>query len=263
MRRRTLLLSTAALAAASGCSHSGGTQPASSPQPRTTGSEPVITWALTEGYTSAGRRALRPPRLVIYPDGQVIADATYRSDLSDATITDLVAKVAEDHKGPDPAKRKDGLSAVANTATTVFTVRTSNGTCTASAQSLDELRPKGGYPAALYDARDRIATVHQRVASSGQPYVSDQVLLVLEPLTSSPVAGVQPWPADLKLPAAAASPSGTMPSEVQTVTCSGQNARDVVRLIARDLDANGSWQVYRTSTGQLLRASWRYRLPNE
>lgn len=261
MRRRTLLLSTAALAAASGCSHSGGTQPSSSALPATPGSEPVITWALTGGYPSTGRLALRPPRLVVYPDGEIIADAAYRSDLTNPDLTELVAKVAAALKGTDPAKRREGVSLVANAETTVLTLRTAAGTVTARAPALDELRSKNGYPAALYDARDRIMTVQQRVVSASQPYTADRVLLVLEVCSSSPLAEVEPWPAAISLPQET-SPEAVQ-AGVQTLALDGQNARDVVRLIARDLDSNGSWAVYRTTSGQILRACWRYRLPNE
>jgi hypothetical protein len=251
------VLGAAAVFAAAGCSRSGGSQPTpDSDVVLPTGPAPVVSWSLTGGYLTAGRLALRPPRLAIYADGVVVADAAYRSDLTTSAIADLVARVAEDLRGSNVTKRRDGVAPVADASVTVLSVRSGRGTQSATAEGLDELREKDGYPTALYDARDRIAAVHQRVVSTGQPYTADRVRLVTES-GSAEATQPQPWPTAITLPLQQAA------GDVRLADLTGQCAKDTVRLVARDLDLNGAWTAYRTASGGVVRASWRYLLPDE
>lgn len=256
MRRRTLLLGTAATMAAAGCSRATGASPSASLAVVPSGPAPVVSWSLTGGYLSAGRLALRPARLVVYATGEVIADAAYRSDLPAADVASLITRLTGDLQNTDVAKRRDSVAVVADAPITVFSVRSAHGTYAATAASLDELRAKSAYAAAMYDARDRIGSTHQRVVSSGQPYTADRVRLVLEVATSA-ATEVQPWPTGIDLP------QRNRARDVTIVDLDAQPARNAVRQLSRDLDLNGGWSAYLTPEGELLRACWRYLLPHE
>ena len=235
MRRRILMLGLATVMAIAGCSNAGGTT--GNPTSNTAipaGTAPVVSWSLSGGDLAAGQLALRPPRLVVYATGEVIADAAYRSDLPNADIASLIARLSEDLRGSDATKRRDGVLAAPNAPTTVLSVRSNRDTISASAAGLDELRQKDGYPATLYDARDRIEAIHERVVSSGQPYTADRILLVTETdLVDAPAP--EPWPSSITLPVREG------PGNVRIENLDGQYARDTVRLMARDLDLNGAW----------------------
>lgn len=257
MRRRTLLLGAAAALVAGGCSRSGGTT--SRTTARATippGTAPVACWALDGGSTPAGLLALRPPRLAVYRDGQVIADAAYRSDLPAEDVATLITRLADDLHGPEAAKRRDGVSPGSEAPTTVLTVRSTRGNFSARAVALDELRDREGYPSSLYDARDQLGTVHERVVSAGQPYTAERVRLVAEYDRRTP-AEIRDWPQAVDPPADAVA------SGVHAVDLSGDAARNVVRSLVRDLDLNGAWPAYRTADGRVLCATWRYLLPDE
>ncbi|MBT8225215.1 MAG: hypothetical protein HKP61_00270 [Dactylosporangium sp.] len=257
MRRRTLLLGVAATFAATGCSSANGST--STPVGGTAvpgGPDPVVRWVLTGGGLAAGQIALRPPRLAVYGNGEVIADAAYRSDLPAEDIAELIAQLSENLRGPAATKRRDDLPVIASASTTEFSVRSAHGTYNARAEALDELRQQEGYPTALYDARDRIGAVHQQVVASGQPYTARRVRLVIQ-VGPAQTDEILPWPATIELPAGAAQ------DEVRLADLDGQHARNVVRTVSRDLDLNGTWKAYRTASGMPLRASWRYLLPDE
>ena len=127
------------------------------------------------------------------------------------------------------------------------------------AAALDELRDQDGYPASLYDASDRIVAIYEQVVAAGQPYIADRVRLIvdLSALDDETAASALTWPEAIAIPTAVV--EGT----VRLSDLADQAARDVVTLLTRDLDLNGSWKAYRTATGETLRASWRYRLPEE
>mgnify|MGYP003493067417 FL=1 len=215
-----------------------------------------MAWSLTGGYLSAGRLALRPPRLAIYADGSVIADATYRSDLTSATIADLITQLQTDLHGTDVTWRSDEIAQVVDAPVTVLTIRSTQGSQVTSAAAVDELRAKNGYPAELYDALDRLLGIHQRVVTAGQPYTSTRVRLVTEPGSTAPTPP-QPWPSTLAMPQR----QGMGGARLDDLD--DQRAREAVRTVTRDVELNGAWTGYRTPSGEIVRASWRYLLPDE
>jgi len=241
-----------------GCAQSGGT--AGSPETQAaavpSGTGPVVSWSLTGGNLAAGQLALRPPRLVVYATGVVVADATYRSDLPSTDVADLVSHLYGDLRTADATKRRDGVAVPEDASTTTFSVHTTQGSVSASAMALDELRQKSGYGTSLYDARDRIDALHERVVSAGQPYTADRILLVAESDLNDAPAPL-PWPDSITLPTREA------PGNVRIEDLDGQAASKAVALMTRDLDLNGAWPAYRTSADTLVRASWRYLLPDE
>ena len=129
--------------------------------PVASGSGPVASWRLTGGYSLAGVLTLRPPRLVVYPDGQTIADAAYRIDLSTDEVSQLVGNLVTDLRDPAASRR---------------------GTFSASAEGLDELRETRGYSDQVYDARDRLDALHRRIVVAGQPYTAARIRVVAEPV---------------------------------------------------------------------------------
>jgi hypothetical protein len=226
------------------------------PTPAPPGGAPVASWLLTGGFTMPGMQALRPPRLVIYADGETIADAAYRSRIESSELSALLEHLVADLRSPDVGKRKSASPTIADTPTTVFKVWAGSSTLTVSADGLDEFREIGMYASSLYDIRDRLGTVYKDVVATAQPYLADRVRVVTELTTAGNAA---PWPQQLQVPKAADPAS----DDVKRADLDGQAARDAVRLLTRDLDQRGAWPTYRTPDGQLVRASWRYLLPNE
>lgn len=257
MRRRTLLLGAASALLAAGCSETEGSKPVPvAPVAIPDGTSPVALWVLEGGAAAPGALALRPAHLVVYPQGPVIADAAYRSDLLADDLASLISDLSETLREPDAAKRKDGISTEAQAPTTVFAVRSPKGTYSVRAASLEELRAKQAYPEPLYSTRDRIAAVYQTVVSSGQPYSAERVRLVVA--NSGPSAGeVRDWPAGVAIP------TGYDKDGVAVINAQGDHAKEIVRSLTRDLDPNSSWPTYQLSDGTTVLANWRYLLPND
>jgi hypothetical protein len=246
----------AATLVAAGCTRSS--EPVSSPSTKhavPTGAASVVSWSVLGGSPATGLVALRPPRLAVYPGGEVIADATYRSSLATSDLGKLLDRLSTALAKPDAGKRKSGVAPTAGAPTTALAVRTVAGTYSVSAESLDELRVEKAYLPELYDARDRLADLHERVVSSGQPYTAIRVRLVT---ARRQVEGteVRNWPVALVIPASSGDDG------IGIVDLTGEAAREVMRL-PRDLDLNGAWQAYRAPDGRQFCASWRYLLPDE
>ncbi|HLL66979.1 MAG TPA: hypothetical protein VK453_14930 [Micromonosporaceae bacterium] len=264
--RRAVLLGVVAALLTAACSAHGSADVTPTQTPVPGGSGPVASWELTGGYSAAGVLTLRPRRLVVYPNGEAVADAAYRTDLAAADVAELVGALADDLSAP-VTDRRTGLPSVLDAPTTVLTVRSTTGSYTARTEGLDELREERGYPDQLYDARDRLSALHKRIVAAGQPYTAERVRVVAEPVGSAPPGddgsalpsadAARPWPAALPVP----DRQGTDTARIADLD--GDRARDAVRLLERDLDLNGAWRTYRTGDGTLLRASWRYLLRDE
>jgi hypothetical protein len=255
LTRRSLFVYAAVALAAAGCTPANGANPSSSPTPPVPPPDgaPLASWVLTGGFTMAGLLALRPPRLVVYSDGETIADAAYKSHLDDDDLKRLVDQLVKDLRDPAPAKTG---GTVADAPTTVMKAWDGHSMLSASAYGLDESRDEGIYDAQLYDARDRVGDLYKKVTATAQPFLGSRVRVVTEVAAAEISAtDVKPWPAEVSVPV------GTDP--VRTADLDGQKARDAVRLLTRDLDQRGAWPAYRTAAGQLVQASWRYLLPSE
>lgn len=262
MQRRTLLrgiLAAGGLGAAglstTGCrpAPSGatpGTGPSTPP-----GGAPVALWKMTGGYVDRGLSALRPPRLAVYADGEVIADATYRMTLPADELATLLGKLVSDLKAPTTGRPSGSATGVVDAPTTVLRVWSGSTQLEAAAVGLDELRDRNVYSAAVYAARDRMGTLHRKVASTAQPYLAERVRVVVDTGTEAP--DMRPWPSTMTIP------SATGPDVARVADLDGDPAREAVRLLTRDLDHRGDWPTYQTADGRLLRASWRYLLPDE
>lgn len=241
-----------------GCGSAGKAEPTPEAPEAPPGGAALATWRLLGGYVDSAVIAIRPTRLAIYADGETIADAAYRFQLPNDDLRDLVKKLTEDLRAPHTVAPGGGSVAVVDTPTTVFTVHAGGQKLEASAVGLDELRGQERYSDSLYDVRDRLGAVHKQVITTAQPYLSDRVRVVaVEAGKIDEDTEIRDWPTGVPVPADAG-PTGGVIADLGE-----QAARDAVRLLTRDLDGRGAWPTYRTAGGRLVRAAWRYLLPDE
>ncbi len=262
-RRSVLAQAVAVLAAAAtgACARANGAGPADEPTQAPPPDRPIASWSLTGGLTLAGVRALRPPRLVIYSDGETIADAAYRTRLDLDDVHSLLNHLATDLRAPSARPTTSIGPSIVDAPTTVLEAWDGNAIRTVSAYGLDELREEKVYGSAWYDARDRLGQVYKTVTATAQPYLGAKVRVVSEPVVdgATGTTTATPWPARLAMPGTP-DPSN---HDLAREDLQGQAARDAVRLLTRDLDQRGAWPTYRTADGHLVQASWRYLLPTE
>jgi hypothetical protein len=269
LTRRGLLAGLLAAATLSACDGTPGVTPTPAASFDPPQDEPVATWELTGGLTSAGIAALRPPRLVVYGDGDVIADATYRSRLDPDQLRTLANGLADDLRASTSQKKPTPTPTILDAPVTKVSVWSSTGPLTFTAEGLDELKADHVYADVLYDARDRLAAVHKTVSATAQPYLATRVRVVAVPALEgqagtggpivtdpSPAATATPWPTGVQLP-------GPDSEGLRRTDLDGDAARAAVRMLTRDLDQRGAWPTYRMADGTVVRASWRYLLPNE
>ncbi len=258
LSRRGLFVGSAAAFLASalaGCDGTPLTAPSDAPTARPPDGTPLAVWELTGGLVGTAMLALRAPRLVVFGDGDAIADAAYRSRLDPDELQQLSTGLQGDLRSSDAQKQRTAASPVAGAPVTKVSTWSSSGVLTFTAEGLDELKTEHVYAEAYYDARDRMAAVYKTVSATAQPYLADRVRLVAMPVDGDP-ATVNAWPPDVTLPAPDA-------GALRKADLSGDAARAVVRTLTRDLDQRGAWPAYQTAAGDTVRASWRYLLPNE
>ncbi|MEV4135267.1 hypothetical protein AB0J72_24215 [Dactylosporangium sp. NPDC049742] len=258
LSRRGLFAASAATLVASALGACDGTPLASAtpaPTLRPPDGTPLAVWELTGGLVGTAMLALRAPRLVVFGDGDAIADAAYRSRLDPDALQSLAAGLLADLGSSDAQKPRSAAPTILNAPVTRVSTWSPSGPLAFTAEGFDELKTDHVYADVLYDARDRLAAVHKSVAATAQPYLADRVRLVAMPVDGEP-ATVNPWPADVKLPAPDA-------GGLRKADLSGEDARAVVRTLTRDLDQRGAWPAYTSASGDTVRASWRYLLPNE
>ncbi|GAA3267430.1 hypothetical protein Dvina_08780 [Dactylosporangium vinaceum] len=269
LTRRGMLAGLLAAAALTACDGTPGVAPSPTPSFDPPQDEPIAIWELTGGLTAPGIAALRPPRLVIYGDGDAIADATYRSRLDPDQLRTLSNGLADDLRAVASQKKPTPTPTIVDAPVTRVTVWTPTGPLSFTAEGFDELKPERVYADALYNARDRLANVHKTVSATAQPYLATRVRVVAVPVlqgqagTGSPIitdpspsATEAPWPPGITLPAPNA-------EGLRRADLDGDAARSAVRTLTRDLDQRGAWPAYRMPDGTMARASWRYLLPNE
>ena len=258
LSRRGLFVGSAAALLASalgGCDGTPLATPTDAPTMRPPDGTPLAVWELTGGLVGTAMLALRPPRLVVFGDGDAIADAAYRSRLDTDELQSLSSGLLGDLRSSDAQKQRSATPSITGAPVTKVSTWSPAGVLTFTAEGLDELKTEHVYPDVFYDARDRLATVHKAVSATAQPYLADRVRLVAMPVDGEP-ATVDAWPVDVALPAPDA-------GALRKADLSGDAARAVVRTLTRDLDQRGAWPAYKATTGDVVRASWRYLLPNE
>ncbi|MGW4640103.1 hypothetical protein ACWEN6_16325 [Sphaerisporangium sp. NPDC004334] len=218
------------------------------------GGEPrrlAAQWESFGGFAGT-RRDLTPPKIAVYGDGLVVADAERRVTVKPAEVTALVRTLRRDLGGQAATPSPTAGPRVSDAMTTVLAVRSGGTMRSVTAYALQETRSQHGYPAALYHALDTMNGLAARVARRSSPYTAGRVLLVAQP---RPGESGAPWPGPVP------QPSATNES-IAIRHLSGAKARAVVRLVHRD-PKKGAWPLYRDHHDHTYALSWRYLLPSE
>ncbi|WP_432836298.1 hypothetical protein [Dactylosporangium sp. CA-092794] len=272
LTRRGLLAGVLASAALSACDSAPAAAPSPTPSLVPPEDVPLAVWELTGGLTAPGIAALRPPRLVVYGDGDTIADAAYLSRLDPDKLQALATGLTGDLRSDAAQKQPTVTPTIMDAPVTRVTVWTPTGPLSFTAVAFDELKPDHVYADVLYNARDRLATVHKTVSATAQPYLATRVRVVAVPAldTTSGTGGGSPittgdpsasptlaaWPTGVQLP-----PPNS--EGLRQADLDGDPARAAMRILTRDLDQRGAWPSYQLPDGTAVRACWRYLLPNE
>ncbi|MFI7131459.1 hypothetical protein ACIBQ1_37680 [Nonomuraea sp. NPDC050153] len=188
--------------------------------------------------------------LAVYADGRAIANAAHELRLSPAEVKTLVEALNHDLAGqPATASPRPGTPRIYDAPATVLGVHSGSGMREVHVPSMEQAA--AGYDAELVTARDRLARLADRVTTQGGNYSTDRVRLSAEQVTV-PATPAKRLPGGVPLPPETQARSGSKDYK-------GNKARTITRLIPGD----GSWHVYRTSTGEHIALSWRYLLPHE
>jgi hypothetical protein len=197
---------------------------------------------------------MQPYLVVVYPDGQAVADVSSTLRLSQPELGDLVTRLARDLTGQPPTAQNQGNTRVMDAGLTVVSVRTATGAHTVTADALDELRGYHAYPQVLYDARDALSALHDRVTHQGTPYRSDRIRLFAQPAVRDAAATLGGWPAGVP------APTTLDQYGVRHADLTGAAATAVVAAVHPE---QFNWSPLRSPTGEVLLVSWRYLLPDE
>ena len=244
MDRRTFLAGAGVVVAVTGT----GATPAGASR-RT--ALPAVEWELFGGFVGPGFTQLRPAQLAVYPDGRAIVNAEKQLGLRRSQVDDLLRRTVAVLRDPANGVRRPGAPVVADAPSTIFQARDGQRLYKLQAKALGESRDFNAYPAPTYALLDRLTAIRDRVAEVGRPYRVAGVRMVV--VRADDATGAIAWPRAIKVP--------TVDGVSGTVDLKGTAANTVVRLMPRR-DAN-DWQLYRTSNGRLLRATWRYLMPDE
>ncbi|MGW4641753.1 hypothetical protein ACWEN6_24750 [Sphaerisporangium sp. NPDC004334] len=248
--RMTLLVAVLSLTAACGRAESDMSAATADDGPP----EPVALWGAEGGYVTATTNVLRPPRVVLYSDGLVIAEATRQVRLSDAETAATVASMEKYLRAQPPtAQPRPGAPMVTDVPTTVLAVRGKDGKMSqVRAEALDQVA--AFYPKELSEAKKLMEGLGTRAAGAeGTDYVATRVRVVAEGAASAE-GRPSPWPAGVPEPSGAVDPvwrtdlEGTAASAVAKAVPAGQG--------------HGR-PLYKTGSGSLFVLSWRYLLPDE
>jgi hypothetical protein len=212
---------------------------------------PVAVWEELGGFVPAGYLPLRPPQLVIYGDGLVVADAAKATRLRRGQLNDFVDFAAEVLSNPANGVRRPGSPQVADVPSTKFTARRGRRTWSIEAEALGVLREYRAYPRPMYALLDRFTAHRDHVLRTGRPFTPDAVKLVTVRVEQPPALPVRPWPADVPIPAPAKD------TVFRTLDLYGARARAVVRAMPP------SFTTFRAPDGTFLSAGWRRLLPHE
>ena len=252
VRRRAVLAAGASAAlAAAGCAQSTQATPTALPS---AGNGPLVFWARRGSELAPRLDNMRPYLVVVYPGGQAIADVTSTLQLSQSDLAALVTRVAGDLAGQPPTAQARGGTRVMDAGLTVLGVRTAAGTRTVTADALDELRGTRAYPTGLYDARDTLNTLADRVTRQGEPYRSDRIRFFAQPAGLDPGTVAVGWPAGVPVP------STLDQYDVRHIDLLGTAAASVEAALRPE---PFNWTAVHSPEGDALLVSWRYLLPDE
>jgi hypothetical protein len=215
--------------------------------------ELVASWSSVGGMTPTSYRVMQPPLLMVYSDGQAVANARRVVRLSPTELTSLVRDLRGDLRGMDNATSDDARN-IADGASTMFQVRLGDGTL--QTLSFAALGSVHDYPSQLDRADDRMGKLYKR-ADGGSAYRSDRVRLALDPNATGQGAPERSWPAAVAVPA-------TDRYGMASADLAGEQARAVVAgMPDAQYQAPAPWPLYRRPDGTRYAVAWRYLGPEE
>ncbi|WP_424536017.1 hypothetical protein ACOZ38_39445 [Sphaerisporangium viridialbum] len=263
------------LAGCSGTGGDGGPNPATSsgdrpspatsggdrPSPATSGEDPsspatahqmVALLNFYGGFAGKRVKETDAPALAVFGDGLVVADADRSLSLTETELTDLVRTLREDLASQPATATPTGPSQVADARTMVLGVRVGDTMRTVTAYALDETRSDSSYPEGLYQARDLLGALAERVSREGGSYTTDRVRLIAEP---RPGQTGEEWPSSIPEPPA------SHEGDFEKILA-GAQAADARRLIPRARQG-GALRIYLDHQARPFAVTWRYVLPSE
>ncbi len=246
-----LMAVTAVTALTAAC---GGVEPDTSAAAAADGpAKPVALWGAEGGFVTATMNALRPPRLVLYGDGLVIADASKQMKLTDAEAGEVVARMEEYLTGQPPtAEPKPGAPSVTDVPDTVLGVRGKDGKMLeVRVPALEQLADF--YPKQLVDAKKLMEGLATRAAAEGADYVATRVRVVAEGAESAE-GKPAPWPEGVPEPSGVVDPVWQKDVEGAAVSA-------ITKAVPAEQKYGRS--LFATSSGTTFVLSWRYLLPDE
>ncbi len=244
-----LLVAVLSMAAACGRTESDTTATPADDGP----AKPVALWGAEDGFVTPTTNVLRPPRVVLYSDGLVIADASKQLRLTDAEASETVASLENYLTGQPPtAEPKPGAPAVTDVPTTVLGVRGKDGKLLeVRAPALDQVADF--YPKELSDAKKLMEGLATRAAAEGTDYVATRVRVVAEGAASAE-GKPAPWPAGVPEPSGSVDPVWQKDLEGAAVSA-------ITEAVPAGQEYGRS--LFTTSSRVLFVLSWRYLLPDE
>lgn len=244
MRRAWVLLLALPLLAA--C---GSREPVTFPTDRV---EVVAGYTLGGGMMPVAYHVIEAPVLLVYSDGRVVSGASRTLPIPAEELADLVGDLRdylEDLGDVDSAEARQVMDAPSTT----LAVRSADGSLTkVTAAALGIV---DDYPRALTRSYDLLADLAKRADTTGSPYTSDGIRLVLE-RRDNPTGSVRAWPSSVDVP----------PNDnrgLRSADLSGSAAQAVAAALPADAWKSGAWPVYRLPDGTTWGAVWRYLAPGE
>ncbi|GAA0415249.1 hypothetical protein [Acrocarpospora corrugata] len=213
----------------------------------------VALWGAEGGFVTPTTNTLRPPRVVVYGDGQVIADAVKTFKLTEAQVGETVAAMEKLLAGQPPtATPKPDAPMVTDVPTTVLAVRAKDGRLLeVRVPALDQVAAY--YPKELPEAKKLMEGLATRATAEGTDYVATRARMVAE-TAPDPQGTVSAWPAGVPEPSGTVDPVWKKDLDEAATTA-----------IVKAVPAGGENRqaLFKTASGATFVVSWRYLLPDE
>ena len=242
-----------ALGVAAGCARPAqgpGEPPIGLP---TTGAAVVAEWTEEGGFVPPGWNEIRAPRLVVYGDGTVIADASTTITLTADEVTALVGELQRNLAGLPVVVEGGAANIVADASTTVLTVIQPDGEL-ASVRAYALAIEGAGYPDRLVAAGRAMQVLWERT-SAGSVYRAEDVRIVA---FANEHSGTKAWPPTVPAPQRVNAAGGLPLYEVKRA-----DAAAVLAAFPASVAASPGWHEAVLPDGTKVLLAWRYLLPHE
>ncbi len=217
----------------------------------------VASYTHDGGIILPAYQLIDPPRVLVYSDGRVIADARRTLTLTADELSSLVGALRRDLAGLEGIVRSRRAEQIMDAATSVIKVLAPDLRLkSVSAYALDE-----GHPAGLLAARDRLNALVDRVVRDGDAYTNARVRLVAYPNQDlvADTGQTTAWPGMVAIPP----PGGQSDEGARWVDLSGEAARVVAATMPGGPSEDPFTRVLAASDGQTYRVGWRYLTPED